>query len=273
MTDTTRTDDVHRRNPARDVEKFAVRVVRSWLGHRGEVEDMSAGHDPDFRLRYRDGRSGWGEVAWHEDRALREMWSLTFQQVKHQQVALPAGEGMWAVSLVKGARIKQLYRELPDFIGELTRQGCNRLEVIGNWPPGTLADTARRLGIEYLEKSEWTPDVAIYFMPDSGGTVPMDPDLITDWVSDVLADPCYSDTTRKLLDRDADERHVFLMSGSRTPFGADERLRRLREAVPNRSPVVPDGISHVWVVSHFGDGPATLWSRGTGWSVVEIPQA
>lgn len=45
-------NELYRRNPARDVETFAVQVVRRWLGDRGAAVDMSAGHEPDFRIDY-----------------------------------------------------------------------------------------------------------------------------------------------------------------------------------------------------------------------------
>lgn len=267
-------NEIYRRNPARDVETFAVQMVRHWLDDRGAVVDMSAGHEPDFRIDYSDGRTGWGEVGWHEDEELRAMWSLTFRQEKHQQVDLPSGVGTWVVSLVKGASIKRLKRELAAFVVEMTRAGCERLEVVEKWPHGLLGDTARRLGIEYINRmGEGTADVAVYFMPGSGGVVPTDPDVISEWASDVLADPDYADTTGKLLIREADERHVFLMSGSRTPFGVTERLRRLDEALPTRSPVAPDGITHVWVVSQYGNGTAGMWARTTGWSTVALPDS
>lgn len=262
---------LYRRNPARDIERFAVSVVRAWLDDRGMVEDTSARHDPDFRLSYEDGRIGWGEVGWHEDPELRAMWSLTFRKENHQQIDLPPGSGLWAVSLVKGASIRGLYRELPGLIARLVNQGQNRLEIVGNWPRSDLAETARCLGIEYIDKSRASPDAAIFFMPGSGGTVPTDPNVIVDWVSAVLADNDYADTTKKLLDREADERHVFLMSGSRTDFGVDERLRRISEGVPSRPPTVPDGITHVWVVSQFGAAPAGLWTRERGWLLIPLP--
>jgi hypothetical protein len=263
--------DLYRRNPARDIERFAVRVVRVWLGDMGVVQDTSAGHEPDFRLSYRDGRNGWGEVGWHEDPELRAMWSLTFRKERHQQIDLPPGSGLWAVSLVKGASIRALYNELPGLIADLVRQGQTQLEIVGNWPRTDLADTARRLGIEYIDRSGDSSDTAFFFMPGSGGTVPTDPNVIADWVSAVLADSAYADTTRKLLDREADERHIFLMSGSRTDFGVDERLRRLGEGVPSRSPFVADGISHIWVVSQFGAAPAGLWIRDRGWFLIPLP--
>lgn len=66
----------------------------------------------------------------------------------------------------------------------------------------------------------------------------------------MIADPAYYDVTAKLLKvPEMDERHVFIMSGSQTPFGVNERLSRISEVLPVRAPVVPPGITHVWVVS------------------------
>ncbi len=264
-------DDLYHRNPARDVEPFAVTLVQTWLGHRGTAQDTSAGHGPDFCIRYADGRVGWGEVAWHEDPELREMWSNVFRREQHQEIELSPGLGLWVVSLVRGANINQLYRNLSVLVDELARQGINRLEIVRQWPRGEPADTARRFGIEYINKVKDAPDRAVFFMPGSGGTVPTDPDVVSDWVTEMLVDPDYADTTQKLLALEADERHVFIMSGSRTPFGADERLRRLSDAIPMRPPSIPEGISHVWVVSQFGGGPAGLWIRGKGWLRVTVP--
>lgn len=264
-------EDPYRRNPARDAEAFAATVVRSWVGNRGTVDDTSAGHGPDFRIRYYDGRSAFGEVAWYEDRQMREMWSNTFKHERHQQIQLQGGTGHWVVELVKGANIKRLYAELPSFLSGLASQGTRNLSVEGPWPRGKAADTARQLGIHYASLIDETPDIAVFFMPPAGGTVPNNPDVVAEWVTEVLAESDYQDTTRKLLVLHADERHVFLVAGSRADFGVDERLRRLAVAVPKLAPVVPAGITHVWVVSQFGDGPVGLWTAAEGWSTVDLP--
>jgi hypothetical protein len=263
--------DPYRRNPARDVEVFALTVVKYWLGNRGRLEDTSLGHEPDFHIEYPDGRHAWGEVGWHEDPELRAMWSNAFRKEHHQQIDLAPGLGAWTIGLARGASIKRLYNELPAFVQTLSQLGCNRLSITGNWPRGEPADTARRLGVEYLHRVDERPDVAVFFMPSTGGVLLADANAVPAWVSTVLASQEYSDTTQKLLAKQADERHVFLMSGSRTPYDVDEQLRRLGKALPTHVPTVPSGITHVWVTSQFGNGPGALWIAGTGWSTVELP--
>jgi len=266
--------DIYGRNPARDVEQYAIRVVRNWAGSRGIVIDASCGHDVDFRIDYSDGRRAVGEVGWHQDPVLQEMWAKVFKYDRHQVIDLPAGAGRWELTVLRGSNIKRLYAQLPDLVSRLIEAGVFDLSISADWPLSDFADTARTLGIEHIARIESAePSLAIFFINGIGGIAPTDPDCITDWVNGVLGDPGYQDTTAKLLVLESDERHVFLMTGDRTPFGTDERLRRLSEALPTRPPEVPDGISHVWAISRFGDGPGALWALGQGWSAVEPPKA
>jgi hypothetical protein len=199
------------------------------------------------------------------------MWSRTFREERHQTVELASGRGTWSLLLVRGANIGRLHRELPTFIDSLIESSCFKLEVTSHWPRGADADHARALGIEYITRhEEGEAGSAIYFMPGSGGAVPTDPNVVADWIESVLGSDAYADTTEKLLRIDADERHVFLMSGTATPFGAGERLRRISEALPTRALVAPNGITHVWALSQFGPAEAVLWS-GHRWILVPVP--
>ncbi len=263
-------NDSYRRNPARDVEAFAISALRFWIGDNGSVEDTSGGHGPDFSLAYADGRRGIGEVGWHEDPTIQEMWARTFRAHHHQQIDLAVGLGQWSVQLVRGAHIGRLYTELPEFVGKLVAHGCLRLEVHQSWR-SELADTARGLGIDHIDQvTRDEPSVAIFFLPGSGGAITSDSDVITDWVDSVLADPSYRDTTEKILRVQADERHVFLMSGTLTSFDVDQNLQRINTRTPSRAPAVPAGITHVWVVSRFGEPNVGLWTVGQGWSFVSL---
>jgi hypothetical protein len=66
---------------------------------------------------------------------------------------------------------------------------------------------------------------------------------------------------------------VFLMTGTLTPFDADENLRRIGTRTPTRSPAVPEGITHVWVVSRFGEPNVGLWTLDHGWTLVSLPRS
>ena len=90
-------DDLYRRNPARDLEKLAASVVTSWVGEAGHVTDTSSGGGPDFEISYTDGRTAVGEVGWHEDPEIRAMWGNTFRQERHQTVEVASGRGTWSL--------------------------------------------------------------------------------------------------------------------------------------------------------------------------------
>ncbi len=61
------------------------------------------------------------------------------------------------------------------------------------------------------------------------------------------------------------------MTGSLTDAGVEERLRRLNEALPTRDPVLPTGITHLWLVPQYANDPlAALWSIDGGWMTVPI---
>lgn len=265
----------YQENPARLMEDYVARLVTAWVGQNGQVTNTGAGtgEGPDFRIGYVDGRTAIGEVGWHQDCKIQQMWAETFKR-DAQQVVLPPGTGKWTISLTRGASIKDLYQGLPPLIEEILESGKTDLDIVGSWPPGPIADRARQLGIEYagrVEDSEFSR--AIFWMPGTGGYIPSDPNVIVDWVGEVVTDKNYEDMTRKLLDREADERHIFIISGSQTSFGVDERLRRLDDGLPNRAPTVPTGISHVWVAARFTyrEGSVGLWTADGGWTAVPPP--
>ena len=119
-------EDRYLTNPARDVEKIAAATVSAWLGDIGTVDDTSSGGGPDFWINYQDGRRGVGEVGWHEDAVLRQMWQRTYKEAEHHLVRLAPGTGRWAVSLQRGARIDRLIVELPKLIADLEATGSSK---------------------------------------------------------------------------------------------------------------------------------------------------
>ena len=242
------------------------------------MEDTSAGHGPDFRINYRDdGRVGLGEVGWHVDPDVQEMWANTFRRPEHQVIRLREGLGQWSLQLAPGANIGKLYKRLPALIQAMADAGNTRLEICGAWPTGDMPDAARELSINFVARARSDePPAAIFFMPPQRGiSIPEDPNVIAEWADDVLlSDPAYADTTKKLLAfRDVDERHVFLMTGSLTDRGVEERLRRIESSSPTRPPQLPDGITHLWLAARFGRGPALLWSHESGWTTAAVMSA
>jgi hypothetical protein len=246
-------EEVRHLKPSRAVEIAAVAMVRAWVDDRGQVIDRGDGPDPDFWIDYNDERCAVGEVGWHPDEQMQAMWSGILKMERHQIIDLDAGLGQWQVGLELGANIKALRKLLPGLIEDLAAAGIGHLSVADDWRPDGPTEAARRLGIRYLnrlgELSDPGPDLAVIFPPGTGGFMPTDPDLIVDWIDDLLRNPEYTDAWGKLLHIDADERHVFFMAGSRTDFGVQQLLRELGSSLPTRAPQLPTGISHLWAMA------------------------
>jgi hypothetical protein len=258
-------------SPQREVEIAAVYIVKAWVGDRGQVTDRGEGHDPDFWIDYNDGRRTVGEVGWHPDPQMNAMWDGIRKMKRQQIIEVAIGLGQWSVGLEPGANIKELRRRLPALIAGLAEDGINQLNVAGNWRRDGPTEDARRLGIRYVSRLSGSEhDHAVIFPPASGGYFPTNPDLIVNWLDDLLRNPDYVDVWAKLLPVDADERHVFFMAGSRTDFGVQQLLGELGSSLPIRAPQLPTGISHLWAMGQWGAGGAALWS-GDRW--VHVPSS
>jgi hypothetical protein len=258
-------------NPSRQIEQIALRIVRSYVGDRGTITDQSHTGLPDFRIDYADRRVAIGEITWHADRILQAMY---VEAIKNDRlVPLRPGLGSWTAMMRRGALVPRVHAELPDLIADLDAAGLDQLEVYADWPRGQLADHARRLGIEWVHRvSVGRRDMAMYSEPMPGGAVPEDPDVIVDWLEGVVADPDYADLTGKLRDVEADERHIFVMTGAATMFGVDDLFRQLHEHLPRRAPLLPLFITHAWAASWWGTvRSVALWTRKMGWSAVPVP--
>src|SRR6202034_2286724 len=84
---------------------------------------------PDFHIDYGNGRSAVGEVGWHENPEIQQMWAETLKREEHQQIRLHPGTGVWSVHLLAGASIRTLYRDLPDLLAEMRERNRTELQL------------------------------------------------------------------------------------------------------------------------------------------------
>lgn len=93
-------------------------------------------------------------------------------------------------------------RRGPEPRPSLAAEGRHQLSVYDRWPRGEPADTARRLGIEHLERvSPDDPSSVMFLLGGMGCMVPDDANVVTDWIENVLSDPDYADTSAKFACR------------------------------------------------------------------------
>lgn len=262
-------------NPSRLYEKSAISVVRKWVGDRGEVFDTSSGNGPDFEIKYRNGRTGIGEIGSHIDPKIAAAWSSVRKRRKHQIIDLPVGYGVWVLSLEYGANIDRLYSQLPSFISQLIEAGVHELDFFSNWLEGPLAVSGAQLAIEQIYfKDDRDGNYAFFFLRGDGGSVPSDGDLIVPWIESLLGGEEFGDLWQKLHKHENmtgniyEEKHVYLISESLTDFGIGQLLKNIESNLPSRAPILPEGITHVWAQSEVSGSRSILWSIDLSWIIV-----
>lgn len=248
---------------SRQVEIIAHKIIASWVGDLGEVTDTGEGHGPDFSIEYHDGRFGIGEVGLHEDPVVAEALDTVERSATPQQISLPPGSGSWGVSLVYGANINRLHLRIAQLTELVQIEHGGSLSIVGNYPRSAAADLARELGVQHIIQSGQETDGVIFFLEGRGGVIPSDSNLIVPWIEGVLADDDFKDSWTKLEEFDAEEKHVFFMTSHRTDFGIDELLKR--GAIPTVHPMLPGSLTHIWIISRYGDADPIFFSEITGW--------
>ncbi|MDA8438518.1 MAG: hypothetical protein M0Z51_06615 [Propionibacterium sp.] len=283
----------YRSNPAHDAERVAIGIVKHWLGGRGTLLDASASSAVfDFTIDYADGRRAVGDVWLDADAKLMAVWGDLFAQERHHVVQLTPNSGTWTVGLTREARGRDVRRGLPALIDGCLAADVTRLEIERSWLPASapdalhsIVDRCRSLGLARLgriDNAQSPPraeatgsapahDVAYYFPGSEPGAAADDPATVKDWIDRVFADPAgIKHVTGKLLPASADERHAVVVASTRTSSVIEMRLERLPVDEPDL--VVPDGLTHVWVLPRYvrsGSAPfVRLWTAEDGWSVV-----
>jgi len=250
---------------SRQIEIAAVEVVKKWVANEGIVTDTGIGHGPDFLISYEDGTTAVGEIGWHEDPTVAAAWNALKKRPRHHWCDLPPGAGYWSLMISHRCNINRLERELSSLIAILDDSGIEKLDMYDSFPRNVAANLARSLGIIHLRKVGVDRDEAFYLFEGTGGVVPQDPNEIVPWIDELLVSNDYQDSWKKLLPLQADEKHIFIVGGSRTPFGISELLKKLHESIPYQSPSLPGDITHLWLSGIYRPAISIMWSKKTGW--------
>jgi hypothetical protein len=276
----------YKANPARLAEQVAIPIVRQWLGSDGLLLDGSATSSPiDFVIDYLDGRHAVGDVWLDADETLMAVWGDLFKQERHQEIELDRGWGLWSLGLTHDANGRILRRDLPKLIGACLAINQTNLDFEHSWIPPEAPEALRdlyahggALGISYLIRHDTADqtesrDAAIYFPKSDPKPTGTEPANLREWINRVFTDRAGAKHIHeKLLPAMADERHAFVVAHTGTPASIQRRLATLRLNEPDL--VVPDGITHVWVLPRYVEpatGPiAGLWTDTHGWHVINL---
>lgn len=92
-------------------------------------------------------------------------------------------------------------------------------------------------------------------------------DAVSAWVSGFLARDDQRHNVDKVAAARRSEAHIFLLLPGFTTAPWDVQLALLRDGAltPTGTPRLPDGVTHVWLMSGWSTGPVFSWSAAEGW--------
>lgn len=236
---------------------MAREVVARVLGVVVErLDDGSAPRMPDGLIRYTDGRLASLEVIGDHDVEFEEQdAALDGRRVIH----IDGLRWSWSLTLERETRVRSLLEELPARLrsaeishAEPVRAAQSLLSPEDHHDLALFAASARTDG----PPGRVTLRAAPFTGFGSGaGALP-------DWVERVLSRQ--SDVGPKLAGAGRDG-HVFIWATIGSEAEAQTALDGAATDLPTRAPRLPDGITHVWVMSGFSSTRGLAWFPDRGW--------
>jgi hypothetical protein len=91
-------------------------------------------------------------------------------------------------------------------------------------------------------------------------------------VSDLLAEPHVARRAAKVAGAGrVDERHLFVgVAEGGLPQPLYERLSAPLGGLPTDAPVVPEGLTHLWLSTEWRDSPLLGWDHVRGWAAHQV---
>lgn len=224
----------------------------------------------DLKIVYPNGSIGAVEITAAADGERIGLWrEVRKRNLIRQEPDLIGG---WLVRVLRSARARDLDRHLANLLHELERDGRAAVRgVVCSADP--LEDFAASLGIIEAVQTATDRKGSIYVMPPDGkveqmgGCAPSTGNPLAAWLGDWTNKPSRSDNVRKLRNADATERHLFILVPGFTaaPFAVIDLLFSPEAPIPAIPPVLPAGVTDVWVMSTWASGDGFRWSPGMGW--------
>lgn len=228
---------------------------------------QAAMHDLDF---VRDGEIvGACEVTAAADGGSIQLWNVA--NGREERHIEPGLQGGWWLALKPTCRWNRLMSGFRELLEDLEAR-----KITDSGRSSTLPDVQERLdvlGIDHKMQSETKYPGSVYFTIDrpsvmSAGVVPETGGSLCSWLKDWIADPARERKIAKLLKSLAAEKRlfVFLPGSSEAPLVAADVLMRDGGPLPTRPPRLPDGLTHLWVMSAWSSGNLFAWGSTDGWS-------
>jgi hypothetical protein len=254
------------------MEDWAARCIGQELNvDVKEHDDNSSPGMYDLTLAYPDRPHGAAEVTAAADEESVKLGKLVYDG---KRWIVPDIAGGWSAGLHPTANFKRIRQELPALLQSLESQGIHDPQPEVDWEPGPHKEAIRSLGVVRLAQHGTDFPGAVYLNVEqdperTGGLSPTDGRPLLDWLDVWLARPDKADNIAKLAASNADERHLFLIlpSFADAPFGVVDMLIRDDSPLPDTSPDLPPGVTHLWMLSTWNFSSTGIrWSPDDGWS-------
>lgn len=241
-------------------EKAARHIVAEALGVSvRRFEDGSAPGQVDASFAYPNGRTaGLEVVADHED-AFNAQWSAIDRIGR--KLTVPGLDGAWTAQLSRRAKVRGVAKHLPDLAVRWQHElgdSCPRPRRRDDTP-----EAIRRLGVRTLRRLEGSEQSGIIRLHTEGWGGVAGSGELAPFVERILSD--HADVPAKLARHDADERHAFIWSTIGTDYGVQFALENREQPPPTEAPILPEGVTHVWVAGSFTSQGVYAWFPDRGW--------
>jgi hypothetical protein len=258
-----------------DIEYLAGRVVARLTGEHVVIQDNGSSDSmPDIRIDYTDRPAGYVEVSMDIDRRYAAMSAAVAKQRDEQGYGFPApGLGrVWWAWTSGSCRVGKLKRELPTLLAAMQTDGevfeirARHEDLLRD--PSPNVRRALALGIVGLA-SRLAGDGehgAVKLVPQGiAGPVDVTWQVFLDWIKEVLASAKMADVRRKFAASGAPERHVFLGASFTSPWGVFYALSDEHSSIPPLPPVLPEQVTHLWVIHAQLPERCLVWFPERGW--------
>ncbi len=222
----------------------------------------------DLEIDYENRPTAAVEITAAADAESIELWKLINGGGRWIDPELAGG---WSVVLLPQACARRLHKELPGLLRQLEQAGVREIRV-NQWHPVPFSEMAADLGISHVFQGGTDFPGSIYpniELPEerSGGWVAEAGDSLADWIGMWTAQPQQAHNLTKLRNSGAPERHLFVIlpGFADAPFAATDLLMRDNAPLPTIAPVLPEEVTHLWVMSTWSSGDGMRWDPEFGW--------
>ncbi|MFW3170815.1 hypothetical protein [Geodermatophilus sp. CPCC 206100] len=236
-------------------ERIARHVVSTALGVPvTRYEDGTANSQVDALIHGQEGEAALEIVADHEE-GFNVQWDA-LERVSHR-VNVPGLQRVWSAQLARRARVK----DVTSVLSSLMLQMQGKLEQVRR--PHDLPEEFSRLGIKALYPLDDDQRSGYVNLHAEGWSGSASSETMSHYVERILARA--PDVALKLLAHPADQKHAFIWTTIGTDYGIQFQLEFRDQPLPEASPQLPSGVTHVWVVGSFTSQGAVAWFPDLGW--------